>query len=77
LQALNRKESPESYFFPRQVSWREKRKICSGMPFFKTFTLSKTLHHIKIAISPLIRCRYHGKKTEKYGQAFPFSKPLH
>jgi hypothetical protein len=46
------------------------------MPFFKTFTLSETLHHIKFPFSPLISCRRHGKKREKYGQAFPFSKPL-
>jgi hypothetical protein len=63
-------------FFPRQVSRKEKRKISSGMPFFKTFTLRKTLHHIKFPFFPLIPCRHHGKKREKYGQAFPFSKPL-
>jgi hypothetical protein len=64
-------------FFPGRYHGKKREKYVQAWPFSKTFTLSKTLHHIKFPISPLIRYRCHGKKREKYGQAFPFSKPLH
>ncbi len=59
-----------------QESWKEEREIWSCIPFFQNLYSTENRASCLISFFPHDTvCRNHGKKREKYGQAFHFSKP--
>jgi hypothetical protein len=55
-------------------SWKEERKIWSGIPFSKPSQSVKPCLLFSFLFFPMIPSRYHGKKREKNAWTFHFFK---